>query len=29
MVNWCADWLRRDMPTLEKPTHFEVRDGRF
>jgi len=24
-----ADWLLRDGPTLDKPTHFEARDGRF
>jgi nucleoside-diphosphate-sugar epimerase len=29
MVCWIADWLRRGGPTLGKPTHFEVRDGRF
>jgi nucleoside-diphosphate-sugar epimerase len=29
MVDWCADWLRRDLPTLGKPTHFEVRDGNY
>jgi nucleoside-diphosphate-sugar epimerase len=29
MVVWIADWLRRGGPTLGKPTHFEVRDGRF
>ena len=26
---WIADWLKRDQPTLGKPTHFEVRDGKF
>jgi hypothetical protein len=29
VVRWVADWLRRGGPTLGKPTHFEVRDGRF
>jgi nucleoside-diphosphate-sugar epimerase len=29
IIRWIADWLRRGGPTLGKPTHFEVRDGRF
>ena len=29
MVEWTADWLARAMPSLGKPTKFEVRDGRF
>ena len=29
MVDWCADWLRRNMPSLDKPTRFEARDGRY
>jgi hypothetical protein len=29
MMHWIADWLRRGGPTHGKPTHFEVRDGRF
>ena len=29
VVSWVADWVRREMPTLSKPTKFEVRDGRF
>lgn len=26
---WIADWLQRDQVTWGKPTHFEVRDGKF
>ncbi len=29
LVTWVADWLRRDGPLLDKPTKFEVADGRF
>jgi nucleoside-diphosphate-sugar epimerase len=29
LIAWTADWLKRGGPTLGKPTHFEVRDGRF
>ncbi|MCI0461600.1 MAG: NAD-dependent epimerase/dehydratase family protein [Gemmataceae bacterium] len=29
MVRWVADWVRRGGPSLDKPTHFEARDGRF
>jgi hypothetical protein len=29
MLPWIADWVRRGGPTLDKPTHFESRDGRF
>jgi hypothetical protein len=24
-----AEWIREGGPTLNKPTHFEVRDGIF
>ncbi len=29
MLNWVADWVARDMPSLGKPTRFEVRDGAY
>jgi len=29
MTEWTADWIRRGGETWNKPTHFEVRDGRF
>lgn len=29
LIAWTADWVRRDGPTLDKPTHFETRDGNF
>ncbi len=29
MQLWIADWLQRGGETLGKPTHFEVRDGKF
>jgi len=29
MIGWTADWLTRGGASLGKPTHYEVRDGRF
>lgn len=29
IMRWAADWIRRGGESLNKPTHFEVRDGKF
>jgi len=29
MIDWTADWLQRGQASHGKPTHFEVRDGRY
>jgi hypothetical protein len=29
MIDWTADWLKRDMASLGKATHFEVRTGAY
>lgn len=29
LLQWTADWLSRGQLTWSKPTHFEVRDGKF
>jgi nucleoside-diphosphate-sugar epimerase len=29
IITWTADWVQRGGATLDKPTHFETRDGRF
>ena len=29
LVKWTADWVARAMPSLGKPTKYEVRDGRY
>src|SRR6266576_2069830 len=28
-IRWTADWVKRGGRSLGKPTHFEVRDGRY
>ena len=29
LIGWTADWVARSMPSLGKPTKYEVRDGRY
>jgi nucleoside-diphosphate-sugar epimerase len=29
LVRWTADWVRRGGDILDRPTHFESRDGKF
>jgi NAD dependent epimerase/dehydratase family len=29
LIRWSADWVARAMPSLGKPTRYEVRDGRY
>lgn len=29
MIDWTSDWLARDLPSLDKPTRFEGRDGSY
>jgi hypothetical protein len=29
LVKWTANWVARSMPSLGKPTKYEVRDGRY
>jgi nucleoside-diphosphate-sugar epimerase len=29
MLDWTADWVARGGASLDKPTHFEVRDGQY
>ena len=29
LMEWTADWVKRGGATLSKPTHFEVRDGKY
>jgi hypothetical protein len=29
LIDWTTDWIASGGGTLNKPTHFQVRDGRF
>jgi len=29
LIEWVADWLKRGGRVLNRPTHFEARDGKF
>jgi nucleoside-diphosphate-sugar epimerase len=29
MIRWTADWIQRGGRLLDKPTHFEIRDGKY
>jgi len=29
MLRWTADWVKQGGRSLERPTHFEVRDGNY
>ena len=29
MMTWIADWLKKNNPILNKPTHFETRNGKY
>ncbi|HEV7513808.1 MAG TPA: hypothetical protein VGO27_19080, partial [Candidatus Acidoferrum sp.] len=29
MIDWTSAWISTGGPRLNKPTHFEVRDGKF
>jgi uncharacterized protein YbjT (DUF2867 family) len=29
VLRWTAHWVMHNRPTLDKPTHFEVRDGKY
>ena len=29
VMDWLAHWVEQGLPTLNKPTHFQTRDGKF
>lgn len=29
VIEWTANWMKMEKKTLDKPTHFEVRDGKY
>jgi hypothetical protein len=29
VIDWAADWIADKKPLLNKPTHFDTRDGKF
>lgn len=29
LISWVADWIDHERPILGRPTHFEVRDGKY
>ena len=29
LLDWTADWVARGLPSLDKPTHYEARDGKY
>jgi nucleoside-diphosphate-sugar epimerase len=29
LIHWTADWIKHGRESLNKPTHFEARDGKF
>ena len=29
LMNWIASWVRAGRESLNKPTHFETRDGKY